>query len=78
MVAPLKGIHPSLYTSIQNVLKPRTQYTIVAAAYGEYRGVRRWHYITECGLRVRAGESLRKIWNEWRNHHLDKDCHWEM
>ena len=43
----------------------------MAAGLREYRGVRRWHFITKCGLKVRAGKSLDKIWTEWRVDHLE-------
>lgn len=72
MVIHLKATHPSLYTAASVILMPNTQYTIVAAGYVEYRGKRRWHFITKCGLKVRDGESLRKIWNNWRMCHLGK------
>ena len=36
----------------------------------QYRGDLRWHFITKCGLKVRAGRSLAKIWGVWRRSHL--------
>lgn len=76
MVTHLKVTHPSLYKSIHDVLKPNTLYTIVPAGKVEFRKIPRWHFITECGLKVRDGGSLRKIWEEWRKRHLgDK---WRM
>ncbi|KAF9272371.1 hypothetical protein BGZ74_005279, partial [Mortierella antarctica] len=51
MVAHLKGIRPSLYTSIYGALHPNTQYTIVAAGYLEYHEMRCWHFIPDCGLK---------------------------
>ena len=70
-VLHLKAIHTSLYTAGDQILEPDTEYTIVAAGLREYRGVRRWHFITKCGLKVRAGKSLDKIWTEWRVDHLE-------
>ena len=73
MVSELKGVHPSTFTAADRILKPETQYIIVAAAaYAKYRGKWRWHIITECGVKVRCGKSLSKIWNKWRVHHMNK------
>jgi hypothetical protein len=69
-VLHLKAIRVSMYTAIDQILEPGTEYTIVAAGLREYRGDRRWHFITECGLKVRSGNSLSKIWKEWRVGHL--------
>ncbi|OAQ25504.1 hypothetical protein K457DRAFT_23123 [Linnemannia elongata AG-77] len=70
-VLHLKAIHVSLYMADYQILEPDTEYTIVAAGYKEYRGEHRWHFITECGLKVRAGKSLDKIWRQWRAEHVD-------
>jgi hypothetical protein len=70
-VLHLKAIRPSMYTAGDQILEPDTNYIIVAAGLREYRGIRRWHFITNCGLKVRAGKSLDKIWTEWRVDHLE-------
>ncbi|OAQ22587.1 hypothetical protein K457DRAFT_25969 [Linnemannia elongata AG-77] len=70
-VLHLKAIRPSMYTAADQILEPATEYTIVAAGRREYRGDRRWHFITKCGLKVRAGNSLHKIWTEWRVDYLE-------
>jgi hypothetical protein len=70
-VLHLKAVRTSLYTAADQILKPGIEYTIVAAGLREYRGDRRWHFITKCGLKVRAGNSLYKIWTEWRVDHLE-------
>lgn len=70
MVTQLRSSHTSLYKAASEILKPNTQYTIVAAGYIEYRDKRRWHYITEDGVKIQGGDSLRKIWDEWRKRHL--------
>ncbi|KAF9328160.1 hypothetical protein BGZ91_001122, partial [Linnemannia elongata] len=49
-----------------------TQYTIVAAGMKKYRGDERWHFITECGLRIRGGKSLVKIWDKWRSRFVNQ------
>jgi hypothetical protein len=59
-----------MYTAGHQILEPDTDYTIVAAGYKEYRGMYRWHFITDCGLKIRAGKSLAKIWGKWRIKHL--------
>lgn len=69
-VLHLKSIHVSMYTAGHQILEPDTDYTIVAAGYKEYRGIYRWHFITDCGLKIRAGKSLAKIWGKWRIKHL--------
>ena len=69
-VLHLKTVHVSMYTAVhQAVLLDRT-YTIVAAGLREYRREHRWHFITKCGVKVRAGKSLAKIWGIWRRSHL--------
>jgi hypothetical protein len=71
-VLHLKTVHVSMYTAVDQVLQLKTKYTIVAAGYQEYRGDHRWHFITKCGLKIRAGKSLDKIWREWRRFHVDR------
>jgi len=68
-VLHLKNIHVSMYTAIHQALQFKT-YTIVAAGYREFRGHLRWHFITKCGLKIRAGKSLDKIWRVWRGSHV--------
>jgi hypothetical protein len=68
-VLHLRTIHVSMYTAAHQILL-FAKYRIVAAGYREYRGDRRWHFITKCGLKVRAGKSLAKIWGIWRRSHL--------
>jgi hypothetical protein len=46
------------------VLEPDTEYTIVTAGYATYRGSCYIHFITECGVKVRAGKSLTRIWDK--------------
>ena len=70
-VLHLKAIRVSMYTAGHQILEPGTNYTIVAAGFREYRGTHRWHFITQCGLKVRSGKSLSKIWGEWRVDHLE-------
>jgi hypothetical protein len=70
-VLHLNTIHVSMYTADHQVLEPNTEYTIVAAGLKDFRGARRWHFITECGVKVRAGKSLEKIWRPWRVDHLE-------
>jgi hypothetical protein len=68
----LSSINSSAYTSGYGCLKSRRSYTIVAAGVAEYRGEMQWHFITKCGLRVRAGKSLTKAWNEWKRRFVDR------
>jgi hypothetical protein len=49
------------------------KYTTITAIYADYRGEHRWHFVTECGLRVRAGKSLTKVWNKWRKEFADEN-----
>ena len=74
MVAHLKVTHTSLYTAASEILETNGEYTIVAAGYVEYREIHRWHFITECGLKIRDVPSLRRIWTRWRMRHLGVDC----
>jgi hypothetical protein len=69
-VLHLKTIHVSMYTAADRILKPDEEYTIVAAGLKEFRSEHRWHFITACGIKVRAGKSLAKIWTPWRVEHL--------
>jgi hypothetical protein len=69
-VLHLKTIHVSMYAAVHQVLQLKTKYTIVAAGYREFRGDMRWHFITKCGLKIRAGNSLDKVWREWRQRHV--------
>jgi hypothetical protein len=69
-VLHLKTIHVSMYTAADQILEPDEEYTIVAAGLKEFRSERRWHFITACGIKVRAGKSLAKIWRPWRVEHL--------
>ena len=59
-----------MYTAADRILKPDEEYTIVAAGLKEFRSEHRWHFITACGIKVRAGKSLAKIWTPWRVEHL--------
>jgi hypothetical protein len=70
-VLHLKTIHVSMYTAADQILEPGKEYTIVAAGLKLYRRNLRWHFITQCGVRVRAGKSLAKIWGAWRIDHLE-------
>ena len=70
-VLHLKTIHVSMYTAADRILTPDEEYTIVAAGLKEFRSERRWHFITACGIKVRAGKSLAKIWRPWRVDHLE-------
>jgi hypothetical protein len=69
-VLHLKNIHDSMYTAADRILRPDEEYTIVAAGLKEFRSEHRWHFITACGITVRAGKSLAKIWTPWRVDHL--------
>jgi hypothetical protein len=69
-VKHLTSIHPSAYTADYNILSTGEEYTIVAAGMKSYRGIGEWHAITQCGLQIRLGKSLRKIWTEWRTQFL--------
>ncbi|CAO3570249.1 unnamed protein product [Mortierella alpina] len=82
-IARLEAVSSSSFTAGYNCLEESTSYTIVAAESKEYRGNVQWHFITECGVRVRAGKSLTKVWNKWRlqfadNGYLEKlsDVEW--
>ncbi|CAO3572432.1 unnamed protein product [Mortierella alpina] len=65
-IARLVSVSSSSFIAGYNCLEESTSYTIVAAGQKEYRGNVQWHFITECGVRVRAGKSLTKIWKEWQ------------
>lgn len=69
-VGRLKSIHSSSYRPIYSTLKPGSTYTVTSAGVTSFRGKRVWHFITECGLKVREGESFRKIWSTWRTKYL--------
>ena len=72
-VKHLKSIHSSSYTAGYNILSPGTEYTIVAAGLKPYRGLTQWHAITQCGVKLRMGKSLRNIWQAWRKSYLGND-----
>lgn len=65
-VRRLSSINTSAYTTAHGVLRRNSEYTIVAAGLKEYRGHIQWHFITECGLHVRAGKWLTSVWDEWK------------
>jgi hypothetical protein len=73
----LRSINPSVYTSGYSCLVNRRHYTIIAAGCMEYRGEMQWHFITKCGLRLRAGKSLTKAWNEWKQRFADESGYLE-
>lgn len=73
-VGHLNSIHGSSYTAIYNILQPNIQYTVVAAGMASFRKQREWHFITDCGLKVRGGLSFRKVWNTWRHNFLGDDA----
>jgi hypothetical protein len=56
----------SSYKAAHAVLDNSTEYTVVAAGYATYRNSRYIHFITQCGLKFRAGKSLTKVWDKWR------------
>jgi hypothetical protein len=62
----------SSYRAGYSVLDANTEYTVVAAGYSMYRGSRYIHFITDCGLKLRAGKSLTKIWDKWREQFHDE------
>ncbi|KAF9975190.1 hypothetical protein BGZ75_000613 [Mortierella antarctica] len=71
-IVRLESMSSSSYTAGYNCLEEGSSYTIVAAGQKEYRGEWQWHFITECGKRVRAGKSLKKIWKEWQLQFADR------
>jgi hypothetical protein len=71
-IRKLKVRNTSLFKAGYNVLEPNTQYTVVAAGYGKYRQAYYIHCITECGLKIRAGKSLTKVWDSWRKQFEDR------
>lgn len=75
-VRQLKSIHTSSYTTAYNILVPGEEYTIVAAGLKRYRGTVEWHLITQCGVKLRPGKSLRKIWTEWTKRFLERRSKW--
>lgn len=70
-VQHLKSIHTSSYTADYNILESGEEYTIVAAGMKEFRRSWEWHAITECGLKVRMGKSLRQLWCKWRAQYME-------
>ena len=72
-VEHLTSIHCSSYHAIYSTLRPGAKYTVIAAGMTKFRGEMAWHFITECGLKVRGGESFRKCWNGWRKPFLGED-----
>ena len=77
-VKKLKRISSSAYVAAQSALEEGEEYTIVAARYTSYRGQDRWHFVTKCGLRIRAGNSLTKIWDRWRRRFADDNGRMEI
>ena len=67
----LKKINSSSFTAALSALEEGEEYTTVAAIYANYRGEHRWHFVTKCGLRVRAGRSLTRVWDKWRRKFAD-------
>ncbi|KAG9319177.1 hypothetical protein KVV02_007559 [Mortierella alpina] len=76
-IRKLTSINTSAYSAAYSILNQNSDYTIVAAAIKEYRGEHQWHFITKCGLRVRAGKSLTKIWMEWKQGFADSNGYLE-
>jgi hypothetical protein len=70
-VKTMSGVHSSTFTSGYNALEPGGEYTISAVCLMKFRGVLYWHIITECGLKVRAGKSLERLWEKWRGQYRD-------
>ena len=35
-----------------------------------YCGLGQWHAITQCGVKLRMGKSLKKVWETWRRIYL--------
>jgi hypothetical protein len=62
----IKITRTSSYLAAYSALEPKTKYTIVAAGYANYRKIQYMHFITECGIKFRAGKSLTDIWDKWR------------
>jgi hypothetical protein len=77
-VKKIKRVSASVYTSAHRMLRNDKEYTVVAAGYINYRGEYRWHFVTGCGLRVRAGKSLTKIWDKWRRRFADDSGRMEI
>ena len=71
-IKKIKIRNTSAYKAGYSVLKPNTQYTVVAAGYANYRRSRYIHFITECCLKIRAGKSLTKVWDKWRRQFEDR------
>ena len=71
-IRKLKVRNTSLFKAVYNVLEPNTQYTVVAAGYAKYRQAYYIHFITECGLKIRAAKSLTKVWDSWRKQFEDR------
>jgi hypothetical protein len=65
-VKELKIIHTSTFRAGYNVLNPDQEYTIVAAGMKEYRSGFHWHAITNCGVKLKMGNSLSEVWDRWR------------
>ena len=72
-VRKIKRPSASSYTAAHRALEEGVQYAIVAASCINYRGEPRWHFITQCGVRVRAGKSLTKLWAKWMKLFADQD-----
>jgi hypothetical protein len=70
-VKHLKSVHSSSYTADYNILQPDMEYTIVAAGLHKYRNILEWHAITQCGVKLHMGKSLRSIWVEWIKNFVD-------
>jgi hypothetical protein len=70
LVKHLKSIHASSYSAGYNILTPGQEYTIVAAGMKVYHGLGQWHAITQCGVKLRMGKSLKKVWETWRRIYL--------
>lgn len=73
-VRKLKKVNSSVYHSSYIALTPGIKYTIVSAGVQRYRGHIPWNFITQCGLQVRAGKSLRKIWEDWMYGFKENGC----
>jgi hypothetical protein len=71
-ISKVKIRHVSSYKPAYTALEPNTQYTVVAAGYASYRQAYYIHFITECGLKIRAGKSLTKVWDSWRKQFEDR------
>ena len=78
-VKELTVIHTSTFRAGYNVLNPGQEYTIVAAGMKEYYHRFHWHAITNCGVKLRMGDSLSEVWNRWRRRCLRAGTrHWNV